>query len=100
MDYLILSIISIIIICILYKIFNWLLIERDPLFCSIEKDLFPYKPNFFARENEKLIEKDLKDQNNFALTEISNSTQIFDKTTQKDSISNNILVYNNKRTKS
>jgi hypothetical protein len=29
------------------------------------------KPNFFARENKKLAEKDLKDQNKFTLTEVS-----------------------------
>ena len=93
----ILLIIGILAIYLSYKFFNWLLIDKDPI---SNKDRSLHKPYFFARENEKLAEKDLKDQDNFALTEISNSTQMFDKTTQNDSISNNILIYNNERTES
>ena len=93
---LIVNSIGILAIYLSYKFFNWLLIDKNPI---SNKDQSLHKPYFFARENEKLAEKDLKDQNNFALTEISNSAQMFDKTTQNDSINNNILIYNNKTTK-
>ena len=92
----ILLIISILTIYLSHKFFSWLLIDKNPI---LNKDRSLHKPYFFARENEKLAKKDLKDQNNFALTEISNSAQMFDKTTQNDSINNSILIYNNKRTK-
>ena len=69
MDFLILSIIGIIIIVYaLYKVFNWLLIDKNP---TLSMDQSVNKPNFFARENKKLAEKDLKDQNKFILTEVS-----------------------------
>lgn len=94
MDYLIVLIIGILTGYLLYKFFDWLLIDKDP---TLNMDRSSYKPNFFARENEKLIKKD---QNKFTLTEISNGTQLFDKTTRNDLINSNILIYNNKRVKS
>ena len=63
--------IGILIIYLSYKFFSWLLIEGDPFLNPVKKDQSHHKPNFFARENEKLAEKDLKDQNKFTLTEVS-----------------------------
>lgn len=97
MEHLIVLIVSILATYLLYKFFNWLLIDRNP---TLNMDQSVHKPNFFTSENKKLTKKDLKNQDNFTLTEISKGTQIFDKTTQNDSIGNNIFIYDNKETKS
>jgi hypothetical protein len=60
MKLILLSIFSIVVICIFYKIFNWLLIKRDPIFNPTKED-----------RNKKLAQKGLKDQNKFTLTEVS-----------------------------
>jgi hypothetical protein len=71
MKLILLSIFSIVVICIFYKIFNWLLIKRDPIFNPTKEDRSLSKPNSFAHENKKLAQKGLKDQNKFTLTEVS-----------------------------
>ena len=96
-------------IYVLYRFFNWLLIEEDPILNPVKKDQLPY---FFTNKNNKLAKEDqipyfftdencecIEDQNNFALTEISNSAQMFDKTTQNGPINDDILIYNDEKIK-
>ena len=82
----------------LYRFFNWLLIERNPILNPVRKDRSLYKPYFFARENGKTIEKCLMDQDDFPTTEILNGIQVFDKTIRNDSIKNGIDLFKNKKT--
>ena len=74
------------------------MIEKDPIDYPVKKDRSINKPPSFINKNEKLAKKNIKNQNDFALTEIPNSTQMFDKTTQNDLIIKDVSVYNNERT--
>lgn len=100
MDYLIVLIIGTLAIYLSYKFFSWLLIENDPFLNPVKTDQPLHKPNFFTSENKKLAQKDLKDQNKFTLTEVSKMPQIVDKATQNCLINTNIVLFNNKETKS
>lgn len=55
---------SVIVICVSYKLFNWWLIKKSSIFDPIE-------PNFFTAEEKEFAEKDSEDQDRFTLTEIS-----------------------------
>ena len=87
---LIVNSIGILIIYLSYRFFSWLLIERDPI-------LYPAINDRSTNKNNKLAKEDAKNQNNFALTEILNSAQISNKTTQNEPIIDDVSTYNNKK---
>jgi hypothetical protein len=80
----------------LYRLFNWLLIERDPILNPAGKDRSLYKPYFFARENGISTEKCPMDQTNSSTTKTLNDIQVFDKTTRNGLIRNNIDLFSDK----
>lgn len=85
-------------IYVLYKLFSWLFIERDPILNPVRKDRSLYRPYFFARENGKSIEKCPMDQDNSSITKTLDVIQVFNKTTQNESTKNGIDLFNNERT--
>ena len=62
----------------IYGVFNW--------------------PRIKKKRPIQVIKEDIEDQNNFSLTEIPNSNQISEETTQNETIINDISIYNNKKT--
>lgn len=95
---LILNSVGVIVVYILYRVFNWLLIERSPILNPARVDRSLYKPYFFARENGKLIEKCPMDQLNLHTTKTLTDVQVFDKTIRNESTKNSIDLFSNEKT--